>query len=1220
VTIHVPRPAVLDQVPPTGHVVIEASAGTGKTFTIEHLVVDLLLGGCPLEELLVVTFTEKAAQELRQRVRGILVRILAAKPGPKPDGPCWTVGDQERRRLEAALVAFPRAAIHTIHAFSRQALVEHAFPAGQVFAPALLTPGAATSEAFGRALRRDFGGPTRPLRPELEAWLDHGDAQALRGLLVSVEKERADLRPALARAELEARADELAALAGPGPAHGALCAAVDRSRLGTRKRAVLSRLAGMVDVLGAWRERRALLGLARLHDVGAGYLISDDVAEAIREKCPPLVPTVEAVRRLLRALLSVPALAAHLFLPTVRIESRRAKRHRGQLDYDDMIGRLRDALDPTAPGAGLLTSALRGRFRHALVDEFQDTDGAQWETFRRLFVDGADGRRLFVIGDPKQAIYGFRGADVFAYLDARDTLLGSATPVRLAECFRSTGAMIDAWNHLFRQDAPRPFFATNGAVQYQPVKLGPRESPRIAWRTATGGHAAPVHVFHATAAEGQRIYVTALRAELAARIAAELRDLVAGRTLWVGTADAPRPLEWSDVFVLTSNRWEALELGRHLRAAGVPYALYKQDGLFQTPEALAVADLLEAIADPHDAARRRRAWSGPFFGLSLAELERCHDLPGDHPLLQRLLGWSRHSGRHSVASLLERVVADSGVLRRELLLVEHERSLTNVLHLCDLLAERAARTGATLGELASFLRARAASGEREEEDEDVQRLETEAHAVQLLTMHKSKGLEAEVVVLFGGYSDPKAREVTPYHEPQNDEDQDEVQAPPVVVYHDAQRRRVVHVGPIEPGSDVARLVAAERADELARVAYVATTRARARLYVTSFGKHPVTDDDGAPVLGADRQPVLAWDFPDLGGVHGALAERLHAIVTGADPGPGFEIERLAFEPPEQPAPAAVRAACEAWRPPSVEALGLPAPPDPAAFAALKTAHAGRVLTSYSRMARDGGAALAATPAGGGEGDAAEDESPPLVVDLVVEADALRGGREVGSFLHRVIELAPLSSALESETAEAWAERPEVQEAVRRAQWRYPIDVRALPAARRLLFQALRSPVTLGATTLARGVAGAPDGHKELEFAYPIPEAAHAGQLVPDADRPFEVDRGWIRGVMDWVVVLDGKAWVVDWKSDTLSRYDQASLAACVVERYDVQRRLYGLALAKLLQPRGPDDIAARLGGVAYAFLRGMKDGAGVWFARPTWDELLADEARLRAALAAEVGA
>lgn len=1217
-TAYVARPPILERIPTTGHVVIEASAGTGKTYTIEHLVVDLLLGGCPLEELLVVTFTEKAAQELRQRVRAILVSVLAAKPGPRPAAPCWAVGEPQRRLIEQALVAFPRAAIHTIHAFSQRALVEHAFPAGQPFAPELLAPRAAARAAFGRALRREFSGPARPLRVELEAWLERGTPDALGKLLVDVDKERAELRPPLARAALEAAADALCALAGPGPALDGLAAAVERAKLGGRKRAVRARLERLGEVLAAWTARRALLGLGRLYDQDVVYLLRDDVLPAILAACPALGPVTAALATVHRSLLEPAALAAHLFLPTVRDEARRAKRHRGQVDYEDMIVRLREALEPSAPGADLLLGALRGRFRHALVDEFQDTDAAQWTTFQRLFVEGPPGRRLFVIGDPKQAIYGFRGADVYAYLGACESLLAGSPPVRLGECFRSTPAMIDAWNHLFRQDATPPFFTPppDGEVTYTPVTPGPRPSPRIAWRTREGGDVPPVHVFHATSPPGQSLSVTALRAELAARLAAELRALVKGGGLWVGTAAEPRPLAWSDVFVLTSNRYEAEELGRHLRAAGVPYTFYKQAGLFQTDEARAVADLLEAVAEPHDPARRRRAWEGPFFGLSLAELERCRDLPGDHPLLRRLLDWSRHAERHRAASVFERLLADSGVLRRELLLVEHERALTNVLHLFDLLAERAARTGATLGELAAFLRGRATAEDREEEDEDVQRLETEADAVQLLTMHKSKGLEAEVVVLFGGYSDPKDKVVTPYHELQNEEDPEKEEGVQTHVYHEG-RRRVVHVGALEPGSDAARLVAAERKGEWARLAYVATTRARARLYLTSFGKHVVTDEEtGEPVLDAEGAPVTAWDFPNLGGAHGALAERLHAIATSADPHPGFEVEPLAFEPAPQPPVEVVRAACEGWRPPADP--GLAPAPDPATYAALRAQHAGRLQTSYTQLSKAAGSkAVAATvPAADPAGAAA----PALTVEETPDPDALRGGLDVGNFLHRALELLPFPSALEAPTLEAWAERADVQEAVRRAQWRYPIAPRTLPAARRLLFQVLRAPVTLGETVLAQGVAAAPQGHKELAFVYPIPEAAHAGRLVPDADAPFEVGQGWIRGVMDWVVVLDGRAWVVDWKSDTLPAYDDATLAACVAERYDVQRRLYGLALAKLVQPRGPDDVAARVGGVAYAFLRGMKDGAGVWFARPTWEELLADEAWLRVELAREEGA
>ena len=212
------------------------------------------------------------------------------------------------------------------------------------------------------------------------------------------------------------------------------------------------------------------------------------------------------------------------------------------------------------------------------------------------------------------------------------------------------------------------------------------------------------------------------------------------------------PLQANDIFILTRSGREGLEIGEHLRSARIPYAFYKQDGLFQTREAEDIRALLAAIADPHQRSRRIRAWQSRFFAVSLEVLVDCEDLPGAHPLMGRLLDWKALAETKSFDRLFASIIEDSGVIERELFFRDNERALTNYLHIFEILVEEAGRSRATLPELihtlsAFIARRRLPKGE----DGNVQRLESERKAVQIMTMHKTKGLEASVVFLFGGF-------------------------------------------------------------------------------------------------------------------------------------------------------------------------------------------------------------------------------------------------------------------------------------------------------------------------------------------------------------------------------------------------------------------------------------------------------------------------------------
>ena len=1191
-----PRPALLEQLPPAGHAVIEASAGTGKTFAIEHILVELVLQGTPIEQVLVVTFSEKAAADLRRRIRALLARILACAPGQagaEPAGAAWTIGPRERALLVRASFDFHLAPISTIHAFCQGVLSEHAFATGRLLQETLVDPVAAFHAAFLGALRSELAPRGRPLRPELLAWLDQSGPGGLETLLLDVHRLRAEgIRPPLQSAPLRELLGRLRAeLDGGALTRG--IAALERVRtLRNTVEAVRARFAALEQLQPLLGEALLAAHLAAFERFALPYLLGEPqrLRRLRNAGGRTLAPLLELLEEIAGRLTTRQAAAAQLFLPPVQAGLRRRKALRGEYDFDDMLSALREALE--GPGAALLLATLRARYRYGLIDEFQDTDQVQWRIFERLFLDaraGAAPGRLYVIADPKQAIYGFRGADVFAYLRAREALLAGAPAVTLEESYRATPALVEAHNILFDQGAEPPHF--DGApIAHRPLRCGHPEQVALG---PDGAALAAVHLFHLQDPSGE---LDARRARwlLGRRIAREARDLVGGG-LRVGARGAQGPLRglgWGDLFVLARTGWELVEVSRHLRAAGVPCAFYKQDGLFRTPEARDLRLVLAAVADPSRRERRVRAWLTPFFGLSLSDLTACGDPPPDSPLVRRLLAWSALARRRAWERLFAALVEESGFLRRELALGEGERALTNTLHILEVLLERALASGCELEELVRLLAAWYA-GTRAPEglDQDVQRLESDAQAVQLMTMHKSKGLEAEVVFLFGGISDPRRRDVHPFHEPE-----EEATDGGPAVYHDPRTlERVVHVGPMDRATS--RRVQEEREQEERRLLYVACTRARSRLYLPSFDRH------------RDARGEWEWDLPRLAGCFVFMAERLRQVAHGEACGPlpnrWFQVERLAPEAPPRWDEAALDAACAAWRAPP--ALLADRAPEPAPLAA---AHAPVEVLSYSRLRRRQEQAF------GFEESEEEPEGAGLPADASPDPLALPGGPRAGSCLHQLLEELPRESFAGWPARAVWLARPEVQALGLRALRRWGFEARHLPWVLGVAHDALRTPLALpGGVALAHGLAGADAWLPELEFLYPVP-AAETPPLALAPGARVAVGPGYVRGFMDLVFQAGGRTWVLDWKGSLRGDYAPAALRADVDAHYRTQAELYTLAVVRLLELPDPAAYEARFGGVLYAYVRGMRPeapGSGVLAERPAWSDVLRFEARLRAA-------
>ena len=1182
---------------------IEASAGTGKTFTLAALYLRLVLGHGgeaafprPLlpPEILVVTFTEAATEELRERIRDRLAeaaRAFADDPvGADPilDQLLADYPDPEQRaaaarRLDAAAQWMDEAAIYTIHGFCNRMLKQHAFDSGSLFNLELNED--ASEEQFRAAC--DYW---RTVIARFPA----SSASALRGAgLDGPEALLAAARPLFGHArggaelpdtvrhwldtvapqrELEDRAR--ATLAAELPALRAWVAeALDNKWLNGNSYRAAS-VPAMLDALARYAEGFPGTGRDDLKALERFSLDGLKVTKAGQDQVPALA-CFEALQRVLESrqdnALPRAALLEHA---AAWIEDRVAsmRRQTATMGFDDMLTRLRDALADPANGPRL-ARVIRAQFPVALIDEFQDTDPVQYGIFSTLYAGQAD-IGWFMIGDPKQAIYAFRGADVHTYLAARADTESQHT---LGRNYRSAEAMVDAVNKLFEhgERLSGDVFLMDGRIPFQPVTAqGRKEHLEI--------DGAPQAGLTLWVEDGDKAVSSgAYRHRQAQRAAGEIARLLNGAEAG-GTGfrrdGVLTPLRSRDIAVLVRDRNEAAAIRQALAARRVRSVyLSDQDSVFATPEATDLLRLLSACAAPEADARVRSALACATLDQPYTVLDHLNrDERAWEEMVNRFHGYKHQWQRQGVLPMLRGLLLDFHVPERLSRTLDGERSLTNLLHLAELLQQAA---GQLDGEQALIRHLREAVEEgRRGGDDSILRLESDDDRVRVITIHKSKGLEYPLVFLpfICGFRPAEANK------------------PPLRYHRDGEL-----VVDLEPDDAAGALADRERLAEDMRLLYVALTRAR---HACWLGLSPYARGNGK-----SNQLQASAIGRLLFGPDGVANDGLNAALAPLDDG------AIRVTPPPQDNDQVYRPADQErpWR-------------GAAHFPGRRSEN--WWIASYSALKQVEDDTLAPSDPRGDRLAEHDGEAAPVADDIEPRGiHAFPRGPLPGLLLHDLLEQAgrdgfaatlAAPDELDRRVAESLAARHwQDHETVLQAWWR----------------AALSTPFALGGG--AGGVAGESaaladlaTAVPEMEFLFPARRVSVEAldrlireHIAPGAPRPrLEADtlNGMLKGFIDLVFEHGGRYYVLDYKSNWLgpdeSAYRRDTMTTAILEsRYEVQYALYLLALHRLLRSRLGDayDPDQHLGGAVYIFLRGI-DGpdAGAVFERPATELITALDA------------
>jgi len=1123
----------------------------------------------PVQELLIVTFTRAATEELKYRVRQ---RMHAAKRFLEGGGDGDSDDDLKRwaaqleiapevakKRLQMALLDIDQAPVLTIHGFCQRILQEHALESGQLFDSELIGDISALRQQIADDYWRrqvysrkvwEAGALTAEL-PTPDALLNsiakadnftrvEPPAEPIEQLLSTVAKAAAAALQAL---------DENAQKLQKPLADGFFKAQYNdffADNLQTLQcwLALENPVPPPRDVLGLLSESGLMAALNgqkfRTTQQQSGERRKQQFLQALQITTQPFDELLMAMAQLTLGFRR--GLVAYL-----SDELAQRLQRLNMLSFDDLIARLCTVL--ASEMAGQLTLELQQRFKVALIDEFQDTDQKQWRIFSSLFATSQ--HYLYLIGDPKQAVYKFRGADIFSYFDALEQ---AGRHYTLEKNWRSHPALVADINHLFARN-PRPFLFE----QLDFINVSAARSAGDGCLCQAGREVAPMVLWQLPEnSRNNGFWSAGLAADQIMQAVANevVRLLSAQPALEIVAGTESRHLLAEDIAILVRSNKQAKLYQQALQEQGVPAVLNSTESVFSSAEAQVLYHLLQAIAQPGNPALLKQALTLPWFGLDGQDYYRTiNDETALYDWINCFHGYYQYWSRHGLMAMMQQLLHQQGlnsiISRRP----DAERCLTNLYHLLELLQQTAADEHLGINKTLDCLHA----GIIDQQDNEASqlRLESDEQSVKIITLHRAKGLEYPVV--FCPYLWQRSARL----QKQRD----------LIVCHDGGAM-LADLG----SADFERRRRLAQQEELAedlRLLYVALTRAKYRCYMV-WGDVRTKENTNNSALAYLLFGTGAGDpnVPDFSG-----QQRLLQSFNKQWP-QRFNYRLLAVRQQAE----GVYQSLEVHHRLGVKKL-------------MRSLYSHWQMSSYTALS--GLTQQEMLP------ELPEDKAqePPSVADAADEW--LPRGALTGNVVHELLETIDFDRLSRAEDISAQREK------ICR---RYGLQLEKPALLDDLLNQVVTTPLSTQDAHFQLASLPAKQCLKEMPFylALKTTEISHINALLADCTAYQALTArqisGYLTGFIDLICVYRGRYYVMDYKTNSLPDYQQAGLIQAMHEHnYGLQYWLYSLVLHQYLAQRLPDyDYHRHFGGVRYLFVRGMQPrqpGSAVFSDRPDLSRL-----------------
>ncbi len=1140
----------------TGINLIEASAGTGKTYTIALLVLRFIVEKqMQIDQLLIVTFTNAATDELKARIRQRLAdaRLCLSGAGEGDAVVSEWLNSLAMEKadikqcIDNALLEIDQAEITTIHGFCQRALNEHALESGQLFDCEL----SGDISAIQQACADDYW----------RRWLYQCDSR-FAAILMAEFKTPADLLGTVVAVspheKVYPEAEDLSTLARQldqiitelqplWRKHGA--ATLEKIQTGKFKKDIIAFAEQAQTKIGDWLNGESdtppecewLTEQGLLNNLNGNKLRGEEKKQLyLQELDITLCPFFEQLEAIIQR---IQLAFRRGLLEALRSEVDTVMRKQNVMSFDDLIGRLAEALN--GEKGRFLSEALQQRYQTALIDEFQDTDSNQWAIFSTLFSGGQ--HYLYLIGDPKQAIYKFRGADIASYFAAQQQAQHHFT---LANNWRSHPGLVDGVNQLFKRQ--QAFYSPE--LAFYPVNAAMHKDDGALWSAQQA--VTPLQLIQLDAFSEKTSHWKAKEAKSQITIAVvdQIVKLL-NQDYRVQKSDDSRPVKPQDIAILVRDNESARLYKQALLSVGAPSVINQKQSVFATEQAQQLYQLLQAIVYAGDADLLKQALTVPWFGIDGRQLYGLvRDDSAMAEWMQRFMVYQQRWREKGLLSMMLALFEEHQLEKRLAGDMSGERLISNLQQLIELLQQAILEHQLGMNKALDWLNQAVLNSQTVASDEQQMRLESDAAAVSIITLHSAKGLEYPIVFC-----------------PDLWRRSNRLNLEKKLIKCHQQGAMIADLGS-EDFEKRRQIALQEELAEDIRLFYVAVTRAK---YVCYLYWANVRTQKQA------NQSAMAYLLQFAEADHKEQVQRLTELASDSDDAIAHHLldQEIALSETYQQtfsnrtltARQKQRKLYSIWQMSSYTAL--------------------------SALSHDDAPELPETKA---------DEQPLVVTDEAEETEGLPKGAATGNALHQILEdISFQKLAIGGLDADYRA----------KVCTRYGLAVDRPELIDQMLEQSVNTPLAEDSGFALKDL-DEKQCLKEMPFYLSMKTVDVSGinSILQDcpAFKPLNAKQmsGYLTGFIDLICCYHGRYYVMDYKSNSLQNYQAESLTEAMREHnYGLQYWLYTLVLHRHLQNRLPSyDYQQHFGGVKYLFLRGMEAeqaGSGVYQDKPGLEKLQA---------------